>query len=142
MVAVKVVISLSEVARNEPAIGYLAASSSSIVIALEPPFAMSAAVSAASPSLPGGSMAEPLAKSSLIANCGSFERCTMTGIGLPMGAGAADAAVALLGGVTRATAVSTGREEGVIESSAGGRSMPAGIGSFESVVITKPLSVK
>ena len=75
MTPVKVVISLSTCSLNAPAIGYSAVLISSMVIARDPASAIIAAVSAARPSLPAGSWAEPAVKSSLTFSCGSTDFC-------------------------------------------------------------------
>ena len=132
MMPVKVVISLSARPANDAGHRDRAPRRSRrCVIAREPASAIIAAVSAASPSLPAGSWAEPAVNSSFTLSCGSTDFCCDdaeldAGVA-PAAGGAADGRRERDAGLT-----SRGRR----------RSIPAGSGSCDSVVTIRPASVK
>src|SRR3954464_6002858 len=136
MIPVKVVISLSARPVSEPAIGYSAFSICSTVMVREPASAIIDAVSAASPSLPAGSCADPTLKSSLKLSWGSTDFCWTIGTSgpLPFAAGTGAAAGAGAGAASGAAGFSA--------ESDGGAPMSAASAALDNVVTTSPASVK
>src|SRR5262245_52691522 len=130
------VISLSVRASNDPAVGYIAASICSIVIDREPALESIDAVSAASPSFPAGSCADPTENSRLTTSCGCTDRCSTIGIDGP-DAGRVDAGAAGTARDSLAAAAGTSND-----ASAGERSIPAASGACDSVVTISRVSLK
>src|SRR5262245_12306517 len=134
MVAVNDVISLSTRLPNDPAVGYIAASMSSIVIARDPASVIMAAVSEASPSSPAGSCAEPTGNRNFNWSCGSGDFCNTSGTSGPV----AVTNTWLVFG--RASAVDAAADNS--DAKSGVRSIPCGNGVEDNVVTMSPLSMK